>query len=122
MYVDVYIMFGSCALHYSPPNEYTNCDNRKLVQIAHMSSTIMLVKTVTLPYGFVFCSYSPSYKVCHDIYSIKKMREITHFEICMDWCATLFNISIFITESFSAHCLCHKIAFESSVFILLRKH
>ena len=32
------------------------------------------------------------------ISSIKKMREIIHFEIFMDWCAILFILSIYITD------------------------
>ena len=32
------------------------------------------------------------------ISSIKKMREIIHFEIFMDWCTILFISSIYITD------------------------
>ena len=60
------------------------------------------------------------------ISSIKKIREIIHFEIFTDWCAILFVLSIIQLTSFYTHYLCLKIAFQSyqfpSVFILLRKN
>ena len=58
------------------------------------------------------CNYSPKYVIpCRNICphislilryatisSIKKIREIIHFEIFMDWCAILLILSIYITD------------------------
>ena len=59
------------------------------------------------------------------IFSIRKMREIIHFEIFMDWCGILFILSIYITDIIQPTLFMSQIAFEShqfpSIFILLRK-